>query len=633
MKHIYTILSLLISFSLLAQPKFEFRGLWVATSRLDFPLSTRASEQKQELDRIVDVARAGKFNAIVFQVLSRGQAYYESNIVPWASYLTSPLMVDQDGTLYPNLGTPPGTKEDPPQFYDPLKYLIQKAKQYGIEVHAWLNVYNLLTLPDTSYRLAVSQPRHIAIDENNRWNTKLFAKNSSGEWLITSNNHKLIWLDPANPFVRNYLVSVVVELVKNYDIDAIHFDYIRFPGAYTYGDSFNYYFSNRSDVVNGNPYGLSRDDFARLSIERFVRAVYDTVKKLKPWVKVGSTTPGIYQGWRLPINQAFFDIYRDGRSDPRKWAQLGIIDYHAPQVYWDIASEYDFRVIAQDWNANMYDRHVYIGIYGDNPYSEISAEINFTRSIMTKGNIIFRYENVRYENARSYLDSLSSDRYKTFSIPPPMPWKDNIPPNPPVGLLIRKITSDIWQLVWFNPEPASDGEKPVYYVIYRSEGDLTVDINNPANIVAIVPSALSVNIYNDKIPDTSKIYTYVVTSLDRLKNESQPSNSVITKVFAEWVATEYEIFPGYPNPFNLVVNFKYTVPELSFVDIRIFDLMGREVKKIISKSHQIGTYQIYWDGKDESGREVSSGVYLCRMEAFKDGRVVFSKVQKVSLLK
>jgi len=232
-------------------------------------------------------------------VLARGQAYYESSLVPWASFLTSPLMVDQDGTLYPNLGTPPGTKENPPQFYDPLKYLIQKAKQYGIEVHAWMNVYNLLTLPDTSYRLAISQPRHIAIDENNRWNTKLFAKNSQGEWLISGNGYKLIWLDPANPFVRNYLVSVVVELVKNYDIDAIHFDYIRFPGAYTYGDSFNYYFSNRSDTVNGNPYGLSRDDFARLSIERFVRAVYDTVKKLKPWVKVGTTTPGIYNDFKI----------------------------------------------------------------------------------------------------------------------------------------------------------------------------------------------------------------------------------------------------------------------------------------------------------------------------------------------
>jgi len=491
-----------------------------------------------------------------------------------------------------------------------------------------MNVYNLLTLPDTSYRLAISQPRHIAIDENNRWNTKLFAKNSQGEWLISGNGYKLIWLDPANPFVRNYLVSVVVELVKNYDIDAIHFDYIRFPGAYTYGDSFNYYFSNRSDTVNGNPYGLSRDDFARLSIERFVRAVYDTVKKLKPWVKVGTTTPGIYKGWLLPINQAFFDVYRDGRSDPRKWAQLGIIDYHAPQVYWDIGSDYDFRVIAQDWNANMWGKHVYIGIYGDNPYSEVSDEINFTRSIATKGNIIFRYTNVK-----NYIDSLKLNQYKTFSIVPPMPWKDSIPPNPPIGLSIRKISSDVWQLVWSNPEPASDGEKPAYYVVYRSEGDGMVNISDPANIIAIVPSALSVNIYTDKIPDTSKIYTYVVTSLDRLKNESQPSGSVITRVGVEFIVMEYTLSPGYPNPFNSVVNFRYSVPEASFVDVRIFDLMGREVKKITLGFHRSGVYQIYWDGKDEKGNEVASGIYLCRMNAFKNGKIVFSKSQKVSLLK
>ncbi|MFN3135661.1 MAG: family 10 glycosylhydrolase [Candidatus Kryptonium sp.] len=626
MKHIYFVF--LFAVSLVAQPKFEFRGLWVAASRLDFPLSILASQQKQELDGIVEFARYGKFNAIIFQVLARGQAYYESSLVPWASYLTSPLMVDQDGTLYPNLGTPPGTKENPPQFYDPLKYLIQKAKQYGIEVHAWINVYNLLTLPDTSYRLAISQPRHLAIDENNRWNTKLFAKNSQGEWLIPSDGFKLIWLDPANPFVRNYLVSVVVELVKNYDIDAIHFDYIRFPGAYTYGDSFNYYFSNRSDTVNGNPYSLSRDDFARLSIERFVRAAYDTVKKLKPWVKVGATTPGIYKGWLLPIKQAFFDIYRDGRSDPRKWAQVGIIDYHAPQVYWNIGSDYDFRVIAQDWNANMWGKHVYIGIYGDNPYSEISDEINFTRSIATKGNIIFRYT-----NAKNYIDSLKLNQYKTFAIVPSMFWKDSVPPNPPVGLSIRKISSDVWQLVWSNPEPASDGEKPSYYVVYRSEGDGMVNINDPANIIAIVPSALSLNLYTDKIPDTSKIYTYVVTSLDRLKNESQPSSLVITSVEVELIAREYALSPGFPNPFNSAVNFKYSVSEAAFVDIRIFDLMGREVKKIVTGLHQSGVYQIYWDGKDERGAEVASGVYLCRMNAFRDGKIIFSKLQKVSLLK
>lgn len=627
MKHI--LLLLLIPSLLLSQPKFEFRGLWVAASRLDFPLSTLASDQKAELDRIVDFARFGKFNAIIFQVLARGQAYYESSIVPWASYLTSPLTVDQDGTLYPNIGTPPGTKENPPQFYDPLKYLIQKAKQYGIEVHAWINVFNLITLPDTVYRLAISQPRHIAIDESNRWNTKIFAKNSAGEWLIPADGSKLIWLDPANPFVRNYLVSVVVELVKNYDIDAIHFDYIRFPGAYTYGDSFNYYFNNRTDFVNGNPYGLSRDDFARLSIERFVRAAYDTVRKIKPKVKVGSTTPGIYQGWRLPIKQVYFDLYRDGRSDPRKWAQLGIIDYHAPQVYWDIGSDYDFRVIAQDWNANMYDKHVYIGIYGDNPYSEVSAQVNFTRSIVAKGNVIFRYA-----NAKTYIDSLVANQYTTFAIPPAMPWKDNVPPNPPVGLSIRKISSNVWQLIWSNPATASDGERPAYYVIYRAEGIGTVDINDPKNIISIVPSAVSINTYNDRIPDTSKIYTYVVTSLDRLKNESQPSNSVITHVLAvQEFVDKYDLSPGYPNPFNSVVNFKYSVPEVSFVDIRIFDLLGREVKKIFSGVQSSGDYQIYWDGRDNSGNEVTSGIYLCKMNALKNGKLVFSKAQKVSLLK
>lgn len=349
---------------------------------------------------------------------------------------------------------------------------------------------------------------------------------------------------------------------------------------------------------------------------------------MKPWVKIGTTTPGIYQGWRLPINQAYFDLYRDGRSDPRKWAQLGLIDYHAPQVYWDIGSEYDFRVIAQDWNANMFGRHVYIGIYGDNPFSEISAEIDFTRSILTSGTIIFRYSNVL-----AYLDSLKQFKYQTLAIPPTMRWKDSVPPNPPQGLLIRKLTSDLWQLVWFNPEPASDGQKPDYYVIYRSEQGEFVDINNPRNILVIVPTASSVNIYTDKIPDTTKIYAYVVTSLDRLKNESQPSNVVITSVGLESILTDFNLSPGYPNPFNSVINFSYSVPSGSFVDIRIYDLLGREVKKIVSGFHFNGRYQFYWDGTDNNGVEVASGFYVCRMNAFKNGKVIFSNSQKISFLK
>ena len=96
---------------------------------------------------------------------------------------------------------------------------------------------------------------------------------------------------------------------------------------------------------------------------------------------------------------------------------------------------------------------------------------------------------------------------------------------------------------------------------------------------------------------------------------------------------EYTLSPGYPNPFNSVVNFRYSVPEASFVDVRIFDLMGSEVKKITLGFHRSGVYQIYWDGKDEKGNEVASGIYLCRMNAFKNGKIVFSKSQKVSLLK
>jgi uncharacterized lipoprotein YddW (UPF0748 family) len=629
----------------LSQPKREFRGIWVASSRLDFPKSSRASKQKDELDQIVNLAKYGNFNAIIFQVIARGQAYYESKYVPWASFLTSPKLTDSDGRLYPNIGVPPGTdpSHNPPEYYDPLKYLIQKAHSEGIEVHAWMNVYNILTLPDTTYQMPSTEPRHIAIDSKGDWNTSVFAKNSRGEWLIPAGSSTyLIWLDPANPSVRNYLINVAVEIVKKYDIDGIHFDYIRFPGGYTYGDSFNYYFYNRTDTLNGNPGNLSRDEFARLSIERFVRAVYDSIRRIKPWVKVGTTTPGIYQGWRLPIKQAYFDIYRDGRADPRRWAKLGIIDYHAPQIYWSIGSDYDFRTIAQDWNANMYDRHSYMGLagyrVGDDkfaPYfSEIQRQIDFTRSILGNGTIIFRLMNGLLGNL-NYVDTLRDNQYRTIAIVPEMPWKDDTPPNPPKNVRARKFAPDIWQIVWETPDIAYDGERAFQYVIYREEGIKSkVDLTDPSNIVDIVPSSGSINFYRDRVPDTSKVYTYVVTSLDRLKNESIPSAPVITGIFIKpELPKNFSLGQNYPNPFNISTGIRYTVPVKSLVEIKIYDVLGREVKKLAGGIHEPGVFHTYWDGRDKYGREIAGGLYIYRMVAIKNGKIIFLDSKKMLYLK
>jgi hypothetical protein len=114
---------------------------------------------------------------------------------------------------------------------------------------------------------------------------------------------------------------------------------------------------------------------------------------------------------------------------------------------------------------------------------------------------------------------------------------------------------------------------------------------------------------------------------------SSLTNVVITSVGLESILTDFNLSPGYPNPFNSVINFSYSVPSGSFVDIRIYDLLGREVKKIVSGFHFNGRYQFYWDGTDNNGVEVASGFYVCRMNAFKNGKVIFSNSQKISFLK
>lgn len=85
---------------------------------------------------------------------------------------------------------------------------------------------------------------------------------------------------------------------------------------------------------------------------------------------------------------------------------------------------------------------------------------------------------------------------------------------------------------------------------------------------------------------------------------------------------EYELLPAFPNPFNPSTVIRYALPEESWVRLEVYDVLGRRVRELAEGKQPAGWHSVVWDGRDEFGREVASGVYLCMLQAGKFSDVV-----------
>ena len=598
-------LILILSFQLNAQRR-EVRAVWIATAgRLDFPTVQGVQAQRAEIQSFVDACKRANINTIVFQVSARGDAYYSSNFLPWASNLTcfSPC---QDPN---NLGFSPG--------YNPLSELITRAKQNNIEVHAWINTFYVLqdTLP--AYLNVITYPPHPAIKDSagkRYWKTEWFAKTLSGQMKSDGG----FFFDPGNPAVRAHIANVATEIVKNYNVDGIHFDFIRYTDlgneVLLYGDASNYWFTNRTDSANGNPWNLNRNDFARLNIERLLKMVADSVKKYKPWVKIGTTTPGVYTAAAMGLNCSVWELYSHLRSDPKAWASKGYIDYHNPQIYWNMSTCPEFTKIASWWKNNLSGRQAWMGIaayrigepnFGD--FNEVKNQIVYTRLIGGAGVNFFRFRSM--VSSINYLDSLALDLFKYPANIPPMPWKDNIPPNNPSNLIVQKIGVDRYKLIWNRPQVASDGETAEYYNIFRATQP--VDQNNHTHLYKITASADT--FFFDTVPDTNQIYYYAVSALDKLDNESGLSNVVTTNVeydFTQLPQTAV-LYQNYPNPFNGITKIRYRLFYPEKVQLEVYDLLGQKVCDLVNEYQHSGEYEVEFNS---TLYNISSGIYFYKLK-------------------
>ncbi len=485
--------------------KREVRGAWVTTYLgLDWPanLDPQAT-QRTKLTSILEQHRQTGMNTIFFQVRSQSDAMYPSSIEPWSYDLTR-----QQG-------------QAPSPVWDPLQFALTETRNRGMEFHAWINPFRAIaTNSDTTNALKFTS-QHI--------------HKTHPEWMLPIGTGTII--NPGIAEARAYIVSVIVDILTRYDVDGIHFDDYFYTSSSV--NDLNAYLADPRGFPNTT---AGRADWRRNNINLFIQAVNDTIKALKPWVKFGVSPSGIYRSSTnpdigSPTSSGAHQHYSASFADSKKWLQQGWVDYIAPQVYWYIGQTgSDYGLLIPWWNNNAFGRHIYIGMASykvsssspDIPWrsrSQIPSQVRMNRDPLypnVRGDIYFRTAFLA-ANALNHRDSLRVRFYNLPALRPSMDWVDSIAPTAPSNLTAVRNANNTVSLRWERPHTTGDElQKVKQFVIYRSTTPM-IDLDDQSNIFAITVNDWYQ--YTDTRTSGNTTYYYAVTSLDRLHNESAPTNT------------------------------------------------------------------------------------------------------------
>ena len=383
------------SFSSVKPIQYEFRGVWIATvDNIDWPSKgmVNVDSQKAEFIRQLDMHQANGMNAMIVQVRPSADAFYPSRYEPWSQWLTG------------KQGVPPSP------YYDPLQFMIEETHKRGMEFHAWCNPYRA----DFQIGKSSIAPNHV---------TKIHP-----EWFLSYGGKK--YFDPANRQAQKFVVNVIRDIVKRYDVDAIHMDDYFYPYRIA-GKEFP---DERSYRNSGTT--LSKDDWRRSNVDTIIRMLNIAIKQEKPWVKFGISPFSVWrnndkdpEGSDSKAGQTNYD---DLYANILLWLQKGWIDYVAPQLYLEIGHDkIAFEKMLDWWSKHTYGRHLYIGqgIYRvderaaawKNP-NELPKQIELLRQYPNVQGSIYFSSTTFNRNPNGWNDSLKNNYYKLPAMIPPMEW-------------------------------------------------------------------------------------------------------------------------------------------------------------------------------------------------------------------
>ena len=473
-----------------AMPR-EFRGVWVATvSNIDWPSKKELStaQQQAELIAILDKAVELKLNAVIFQIRPMADALYASKLEPWSEFLTGAL------------------GKAPVPLYDPLDLAVREAHARGLELHAWFNPYRArhpsATSPIPDDHLIKRRP-----DLAKPYGT----------------HH---WLNPTHPEVQDHSLSVILDVVRRYDVDGVHIDDYFYPykekdaAANTIpfpdDDTWDRYRKTALGTGLLTP-PLSRDDWRRAAVNRFVERMYREVKQTKPWVKVGISPFGIWRPGHPP-GIAGLDQYAELYADAKLWFNNGWCDYFSPQLYWPIRQEKQSYPKLLAWWAgeNAKGRHLWPGNYTSRvtgkdkgwPAAEIQQQIETTRAQKgATGNVHFSMKALM-RNTGGVADALKTV-YRDRALAPAMTWAGFKAPAPPRLTWEPKADTMLLKI-----EPGDASVIRMYVIRHWMDGRWTSRLQPAApNSAASVPFA-------------SRPEKLAVSAIDRAAQESLPAQLV-----------------------------------------------------------------------------------------------------------
>jgi len=386
-----------------------FRGVWVATvENIDFPKHATRAEFERDYLAVVSTLRKLNFNAVIFQVRANNDAFYPSTLNPWSRWLSGTEGVGIAG-------------------FDPLKFMIAEAHKRGLEYHAWLN----------PYRVASSTPKR-KMDYLKTLAPNNFARRHPElvlEVPLKNNQYQLI-LNPGEPQVINFVVATVQEIIRNYDVDAIHFDDYFYP----------YDGTGNVDAATFKKYGAgiaSIADWRRNNVDTLIYNIHNAIsaynRRTGRKVQFGISPFGIWGNAKdIPGGSptSGSQSYSKQFADTRKWVKREWIDYIVPQVYWPFGRDVAPYAAITDWwcaqvRGTRVRLYIGLGVYqmgGANPMwqnpDETAAQMRFNSSrSQVSGEVFFSYRNI----ARPTNDIMRRgvlaviERYWKTRVPAPEP--------------------------------------------------------------------------------------------------------------------------------------------------------------------------------------------------------------------
>jgi uncharacterized lipoprotein YddW (UPF0748 family) len=338
---------------------------------------------------MVESASRNGFNNLIVQVRGRGDAYYRPRWEPRAAAL-----------------------KDQSKDFDPLAFTIKEAHGKGLKVHAWINtnlLANLDELPAEPEHIYNARPEWLAVPRPVA--AELYSVSPSDprfrarivEW-SKANRGELegVYTAPAHPAVREHVYSIWMDLLERYDLDGLHFDYVRFASpdfdySRTSLERFRAWLEPRLSLserrlldgaLKSDPlaatdaYREQFADFQREQVTTLVERIYYGVKKRRPSVIVSAS---VFANDENAHTRRF--------QDWRRWLAMGILDVVCPMAYTPDTEIFRKQIEVAKASAAAAGRRVWAGIGAYRiPADSTVEKINVARAVGADGIILFSYD-------------------------------------------------------------------------------------------------------------------------------------------------------------------------------------------------------------------------------------------------